>query len=372
LTSTADRERRAHGRPLLAATAMMLTTLVTLGVCEVLLRAALFSDSMRVPALRQAWRYADSDYEEDYWKLSYLFDEAADAPRVGRLHPTLGWLPASTRDNPLGILDANAQHASALERPILFYGDSFVAGVTPLDLSERLPQQLDLLTGERRVINLGVGGFGADQIYLRFRESVDAFREPVVIVGLLTDDLNRTTLAFRAGRKPYFDLVDGQLTLRNVPVTQAPLDYVKENPPAIRSYLWRLVAMRLREVLPAGWVDRWLGYDDIDERKRRISARLLEQFVEDARARGIRLRFALFYGMQEVEQETWQERFLKHELQALGQPYFDMKAFLSAAQVIGEGALDALYLPDRGHLNAAGNRVLARGLDQWLRELGDL
>lgn len=363
---------RTRRPALMAAIVVLFTTAFTLGICEVLLRLALFSDSLGVPALRQAWRYADSTYEEDYWKLSYLFGEGGNAPRVGRLHPTLGWMPATTTGNPLGIYSDQPLQLDALQRPILFYGDSFVAGVTPLEMPERLPQQLDTLTGARRVINLGVGGFGVDQIYLRFRDSVGAFREPTVLVGVLMDDLDRNTLYFRAGLKPYFDLVDGQLVVRNQPITQSPLDFVAENPPDIRSYVWRLVALRLRHVLPEGWVDSWLGYDEIDARKRSISAKLLEQFTADARAQGIRLYFVLFYGLREIERESWQERFLKQQLDALGEPYFDMKAFLRAEQAAHGVELETLYLPERGHLNGAGNLVVARGLDQWLRGLGEL
>lgn len=372
MTDNAIHKPRTRRPALMAGIVVLLTTLFTLGICEVLLRLALFSDNLRVPALRQAWRYADSTYEEDYWKLSYLFGEGGNAPRVGRLHATLGWLPTTTTGNPLGIYTDQPLQLDALERPILFYGDSFVAGVSPLELPERLPQKLDTLTGARRVINLGVGGFGVDQIYLRFRDSVGAFRQPTVLAGILMDDLDRNTLCFRAGLKPYFDLVDGQLVVRNLPITQAPLDYVAENPPQISSYLWRLVALRLRDILPAGWVDSWLGYDEIDARKRRISAKLLEQFATDARAQGIHLYFVLFYGLREIERESWQERFLKQQLDALGEPYFDMKAFLRAEQAAQRVDLESLYLPERGHLNGAGNLVVARGLDQWLRGLGEL
>ncbi len=356
----------------LALTAVLLSTLVTLAGGEMLLRVALFSDSFQIPALRQAWRYADSNYEEDYWKLTYVFGEGGDAPRVGRLHPTLGWLPTTTAENPPGFHSDQPLDVDALERPILFYGDSFVAGVTPLGMPERLPQQLDALTRTRRVVNLGVGGFGIDQIYLRFRDSVGMFERPTVIVGLLLDDVDRVTLSFRAGLKPRFEIVGDELVVRNVPITRAPLDYVAENPPQIRSYLWRLVALRLRDVLPDGWVDSWLGYDEIDARKRRITTRLLEQFVNDAHTRGIALHFALFYGLEEVERETWQERFLKQQLAALGQAYFDMKPLLRAEHAAGRADLSSLYLPDRGHLNAAGNFVVAHGLEQWLRGLGEL
>ena len=58
----------------LAILMMSLSLIVTLGLCEISLRFLVFSDSFAISGLRQAWRYADGTYEDEYWKLKHIFD----------------------------------------------------------------------------------------------------------------------------------------------------------------------------------------------------------------------------------------------------------------------------------------------------------
>ncbi len=46
------------------------STLAAAGVVELLFRATLFSSTFAVERMRQPWRFADPDFDSDYWKLA--------------------------------------------------------------------------------------------------------------------------------------------------------------------------------------------------------------------------------------------------------------------------------------------------------------
>jgi hypothetical protein len=68
------------------------------------------------------------------------------------------------------------------------------------------------------VLNLGVHGYGHDQMLVYLREEGLRYHPDIVIVGFVQDDMERNMLEFRDYAKPRFELVDGALALRNSPV----------------------------------------------------------------------------------------------------------------------------------------------------------
>src|SRR5438552_1321556 len=120
-------------------------------------------------------------------------------------------LPDGTRSN-------GSQRAIANVHPVIVaVGDSFTFGDEVSD-SETWPAWLERKLGSP-VINGGVFGYGIDQIYLRARALVDKYHPDILIVSLIDDDIVRAEFSERHhAEKPYFDVVDGQLSLRNTPV----------------------------------------------------------------------------------------------------------------------------------------------------------
>jgi hypothetical protein len=344
---------------------------LVLAACEAVFRAALFSDTFAIPKLQHAWRYADPSFEDDYWKLVYLFKASGDAPKAGRVDPELGWAPEITSGNPLGIHTDNPYSIEHIRvGPILFYGDSFVAGITPMP--HRIPQILDHLIRDRPVLNYGVSGYGLDQIYLRFSKTVDAFENPVVLIGILTDDLDRVILGMRSHQKPYFDIENDDLVARNVPIRATTREYVESNPPKIRSYFLRFVLFRLRPYVPEGWFNRLLNYETIQRKKLALNYRILRAFKEEAKARQIPLYVVVFYSWQELSTKSWREEFLKENLHGLGVRFFDTKPYLLDYVSKNNTNLRALYDNDHGHPSEKGNRVIAEGLLKWLQAVEGL
>jgi len=116
---------------------------------------------------------------------------------------------------------SNGKSVSSTGRPILAVGDSFTFGNETEDSETWAAHLQDVLS--KRVINAGVGGYGIDQAVLRAELLFDEYDPDVVILSFIGDDVNRTEFSYYPyGRrsKPYFQLNNGSLILRNVPVSR--------------------------------------------------------------------------------------------------------------------------------------------------------
>jgi hypothetical protein len=157
---------------------------------------------------------------------------AAPAQFMG-LHvysPTLGWEPG--RDVRTSEVNSNSHGLRGMEeyprqpvpgvRRAVCVGDSFIFGDGLLDtetMPSRLAVELNRRGSERwDVLNLGVDGYGTDQQWLRLETVGFGYHPDVVVLGFFEEDVGRNVLGFRDYAKPYFDLTDGDLLLRNVPV----------------------------------------------------------------------------------------------------------------------------------------------------------
>jgi len=107
------------------------------------------------------------------------------------------------------------------EPPILVLGDSYAHGDEVTD-RETWPAQLQSLLG-RRVLNGGMSAYGIDQMVLRAEILVPEAKPAAIVMSFIADDLRRTEMKRVWGaEKPYFELVNGALVERNVPVPPPP------------------------------------------------------------------------------------------------------------------------------------------------------
>lgn len=79
-------------------------------------------------------------------------------------------------------------HQQALEYDIVCLGNSFTHG-DEVSFEETWPYQVEHLTG-MKTLNLGVGGYGIDQAYLRYQQ--EAPKSKLVILGMVAGDLDRS------------------------------------------------------------------------------------------------------------------------------------------------------------------------------------
>jgi len=100
---------------------------------------------------------------------------------------------------------------------VVLLGDSFTFGEDVEDeeawaslLAARLPNS--------EILNLGVSGYGLDQILLLFEREGRRYHPDIVVLGFFWDDVRRTRFSFFSYAKPRFALEDGGVTLTNYPV----------------------------------------------------------------------------------------------------------------------------------------------------------
>ena len=76
---------------------------------------------------------------------------------------------------------------------------------------ETFPHVLEQLLAPAEVVNLGVHGYGHDQMLLRYRAEGRRYAPDLVLLGFVADDVGRNLLAFRDYAKPRFLLEGGAL-----------------------------------------------------------------------------------------------------------------------------------------------------------------
>ena len=165
-------------------------------------------------------------------ELRRLESFTADAPRGPGLvayHETLGWTTAPGRhglDPVYGVepsgLRSNGLSTDSPGPPVLAVGDSFTFGDEVNDSETWAARLQDLLN--RRVLNAGVPAYGIDQAVLRAESLLELYRPSVVILSFISDDVTRAEFdyyPYGRGWKPYFEIVNGALQLRNTPVPTA-------------------------------------------------------------------------------------------------------------------------------------------------------
>jgi lysophospholipase L1-like esterase len=198
------------------------------------------------PELELSWRAR--------WVGRYLFTDRTVFYGFDDYHPRLGWtlrpglrgfrqFPGSTVSSNSRGARGPAEHEPG-EHPgrarIVALGDSFTFG-EGVDDGEAYPQRLqELLGGGTEVVNLGVHGYGHDQMLIRLREEGLRYQPDLVLLGFYADDAARNLLGFRDYGKPRFVLKGGALELAGSPVPPPSRMLLRE---ALRPHALELLAM---------------------------------------------------------------------------------------------------------------------------------
>jgi len=173
---------------------------------------------------------------DDYsWRRAWVRRQGATQDKIfysfDRYHPMYGWATEpNLRDVPVfgdEILNTNSRGLrGAREFPyertpgqarIIILGDSFAFGDEVSD-DETFAAYLQTLLPEAEVINMGVHGYGHDQMLLLFLEEGLKYGPDMVVLGFLPADMERNLVGFRDYAKPRFIIRDGAPVLTNSPV----------------------------------------------------------------------------------------------------------------------------------------------------------
>jgi lysophospholipase L1-like esterase len=117
-------------------------------------------------------------------------------------------------------------------RRILLFGNSFTAGEGVSD-GKRYGDLLEQLIPDLEVYNLAMPGTGTDQHYLIYQEFAAGIEHDLLVLAVLVENILRVKARYRVyyddrGErvcygKPYFELEEGELVLKQVPPPKEPL-----------------------------------------------------------------------------------------------------------------------------------------------------
>jgi hypothetical protein len=311
-------------------------------------------------------------------------------------HPVLGWYSQKNKSANLtsasfspievhtnsagfrGIREYSPEKPKGMTR-IAVLGDSFVFGFGVRD-NENFPALLESQDKTREVLNLGVPGYGMDQIYLSYREIARKYHPDVVLIGIFPEDFWRSSRSFAdSGHvKPYFTLSHaGKLVLHNVPVPPPYSLNTNQFPPLVeqnaiqkmlnQSVLFRLakkpvlkLAKNMRLIDPNG-SEEWL-----------VGRAILSQLIHEIRADG---SFPVLILMPpqdwaKTDRKTTLERsilrFSEREKVDLIDPH------ATFADAVDKEGLETYYIKGDWHWTPQGHALAARTIEDYFRRKGEM
>jgi len=330
------------------------------GLLEVYLRMVLFHGfKLGDGILKHEGLYADYFSDDDYWKLMYILEGSEAVP--WNPHPVLGWYG---KFDPL-TYEHNDKKNVGKKTPALLYGDSFAACET-----QRCFQ--DILNGDNEFskyfhfLNYGVHAYGLDQIELLYEKSNELYKDPVVIFGFLTEDIDRSMLSFRLRPKPYYTMEDGELVLNGIPLDPDPADYLKEHPVSIKSYLWAL--MKHSNWLPEKIGGYLRGDEKTIGRKIELNDAVIQKAIDDLKARNVHFIFVVFHADWPDPldgPDTWRDNFIREILDKNHVPYIWTKELILEDMKKTGKDMSAYFLPTH-HYTDYANELVAREMKRML------
>ncbi len=150
---------------------------------------------------------------------------------------------------------------------ILILGDSFTFGDEVSD-DETYPHYLQEMLPGCEIINLGVHGYGHDQMLILLKEEGVRYKPDIVILGYLTMDMYRNILAFRDFAKPKFVLDGGRLRLTDTPVPR-PEDILK----------WDWARPRILDMLAILRYDIGMRTGSLEREKQAVTTAILQDMI---------------------------------------------------------------------------------------------
>lgn len=333
-------------------------------------------------------------------------DEGTFQRYVQSRDPLLGWPARKNKDGAAPIVSRNIpSFPMSSTECVSLYGDSFTYGDEVSD-AEAWSNVLSKKLG-CRVANYGVGGYGTDQAFLRYRKNTsDEAR--LVILGIFPDNVMRNVNQYRYfldGRtalslKPRFVLDGDKLTLIVIPdwnfkefssAMVAPAaafpheSFLPDstNGPITPSfpYTWRALKLVLSERVRSGLLGHtsWeVFYDQNHPTKAlTITVGIAEQFRNGCQSRNQLCRVLVYPTGRSFKQFKETGRIatkpLTDELERRGIEYIDLHEPFGERVTSDEFCELLTQLNGcAGHFNATGNRLVAEIIfDKIKAQLGD-
>ena len=331
-------------------------------ISEIVFQALLFSNASRMDTFRDPGLYANPFCDDDHWKLRYLCNnETQETP-----DKLLGWIKSS-------ISQYSYLHKQfplvKTRTPVLLYGDSFAKCLPSEQCFDAILNSDGEFTKEFYLLNYGIGGYGLDQIYLLFKKSIANYQNPIVIVSLMTLDMDRSILSVRKGPKPHFEVNGGVLELIEMPITTSHETYFSVHPPEIVSYLYRLISRRINSLSFNNIHDVTRCNTERHQRQCQVNQHLISEFIPDLKGLGIRYVFLSFHPQNEVSSnnDDWRDQLLHQTLTGENVPYISSKTVIREhARVHHKDSYSEYYVRNDGHPTSYQNHLISHAIKAHL------
>mgnify|MGYP002844546203 CR=1 FL=1 len=230
-------------------------------------------------------------------------------------------------------------------RRISVIGDSFMWG-TGVSFEKTIGQVMAASLDSTVVDNLAMPGFGVDQIWRSLVHHALPRLPDLVVVGLFTDDFNRSFSAYRwveQFNKPTYILKGGRLS-----------EMTREDTPGS---VYRWLERRSHVFTFVRHVDRWAGlYHGIGVWWS-LNAAMLDAMRDACEAAGVPILFIHIpykSGVPFPSLQTYMNRHNAH--------YIDLNAHFTPFRQ------RSFYFKTDGHLNAEGHAFVGRLIVEWIRQ----
>jgi hypothetical protein len=337
------------------ATLALISILITLCSGEFLIRKMIFSQCNIFKFLKDPKLYADQEWDENYWKLAQMWGITKSPP----YDSLLGWQYELI---PKTFLHHDSEHLKG-KRPVLLFGDSFANCIDSTKCFEEYLNNDTVFAKNDYLINYGTGGYGVDQIYSLMMHSYKLYKNPLVIFSFLTFDLDRSGLRIREGMKPIYSL-DANETLKfnSSSLISDPAEYVKQNPPEINSYLWKIFLYSKINFIPVK-IKRLLR----GEMKKRIllkklNKKLIHESIKELRENNIDFIFLVFEGYGDFkisEEKNWRIKFIKRILKEENVTPIMAKDLLKNEVAPKLKNLNKFLIPNDSHPTSYFNKIVS-------------
>jgi len=204
------------------------------------------------------------------------------------------------------------------------------------------------------VINLGVHGYGHDQMLIYLNEEGGKYHPDVVLLGFIRDDMDRNVLTFRDFAKPRFVWSGSGLVLENSPVPTPQAvelwDWLRP-----RSYdVYRLVEKRIRNRFFVS------SQREVEE----ITAHLLDRMTEAIRSMNAQPVFAFLPTSKELADEKLGSEHEQYLMRYCADR--PATACVSLLPTFLARMRQGVSYNRQGHWSAIGHRTVAEGIRDYL------
>jgi len=272
-------------------------------------------------------------------------------PNMGPVRRADGAVLSTNSHGLRGSTEHPYERRSGLPR-LLLVGDSFTFGEGVSD-AETYASQLQRWLPGVDIVNMGMRGYGHDQMLILLREEGVKYAPDVVLLGFVGRDMSRNLLAFRDYAKPRFVLRRGALALTASPV-----------PPPEMLLQWDWVRPRLYDMasLVGQVVSEQTGLQAREEAA--VTAAILAEIARVAeRIRAVPVVAYLPVGpeLSGAPGTLAGERFLSQFCES----HREVRCF-STGPRFTEALESGVRFSAQGHWDAAAHRVAAEAIGSYL------